>query len=370
MFSIALIREDLSVKGGEERIASILSKELSKKYTVHLMNLYKNNIAYKISDDVKFVVFNENKNKLSKSIFVDSKKIRKYLIKNNIKVVLIIGRTAVLQTMLATIGTKIKVVFCHHHAVNIDNYTVGVKEKIRKKLIYLFIKCKADKIVTLTNKDRVKYYIYSKHFNPERVISIYNFLDEKLLDKLKVYDIFSNKIITVGRIDYAKGYEYLIQVAKLVFEKHQDWEWHIYGEGDKDYKEDIIKMIKRNGLEHKVILMGNKDNIYDLYQDYAFFVMTSRYESFGMVLLEAKAKKLPIISFDIDSGPSDIIRNEIDGFLVEAFNIEKMAEKICILIENKKLRQKFSDNTYGNINKFSKDNIIKQWSELIEKCFY
>lgn len=366
MFSIALIREDLSVKGGEERIASILSKELSKKYTVHLMNLYKNNIAYKISDDVKFVVFNENKNKLSKSIFVDSKKIRKYLIKNNIKVVLIIGRTAVLQTMLATIGTKIKVVFCHHHAVNIDNYTVGVKEKIRKKLIYLFIKCKADKIVTLTNKDRVKYYIYSKHFNPERVISIYNFLDEKLLDKLKVYDIFSNKIITVGRIDYAKGYEYLIQVAKLVFAKHQDWEWHIYGDSQTEYKDKIIDLIKQNNLQNHIILMGNHSDIYDLYQDYSFYVMTSRYEGLPMVLLEAKAKKLPIVSFDINSGPSDIVRNGIDGFLVKPFDCNMMADRINELIENPELRQKFSYNAHGNIDKFSKEKIIKQWCDLID----
>lgn len=199
--------------------------------------------------------------------------------------------------MLATIGTKIKVVFCHHHAVNIDNYTVGVKEKIRKKLIYLFIKCKADKIVTLTNKDRVKYYIYSKHFNPERVISIYNFLDEKLLDKLKVYDIFSNKIITVGRIDYAKGYEYLIQVAKLVFAKHQDWEWHIYGDSQTEYKDKIIDLIKQNNLQNHIILMGNHSDIYDLYQDYSFYVMTSRYEGLPMVLLEAKAKKITNCKF-------------------------------------------------------------------------
>ena len=133
MFNIALIREDLTVKGGEERIASTLSSELSEKYNVHLINLYKNNVAYGISKNVIYIALNQSRNKIRKSIFTDSIKLRKYLLKNKIRVILVIGRTTVLQTILAVLGTNIKVIFCHHHAINIDNYTRQIKEKIYKK---------------------------------------------------------------------------------------------------------------------------------------------------------------------------------------------------------------------------------------------
>ena len=367
MFNIALIREDLTVKGGEERIASTLSSELSEKYNVHLINLYKNNVAYGISKNVIYIALNQSRNKIRKSIFTDSIKLRKYLLKNKIRVILVIGRTTVLQTILAVLGTNIKVIFCHHHEINIDNYTRQIKEKKKKKLVYLFVKYRANKIVTLTNNDRINYYINGKRIDPQRIINIYNFLDEKLLNKLEKYNAFSKKFITVGRIDFAKGYEYLIEVAKLVFDKYPDWQWHIYGDGETEYKNKIIDLIKGNNLQSHVILMGNRSDIYDLYQKYSFYVMTSRYEGLPMVLLEAKAKKLPIISFDINSGPSDIVRDGVDGYLVIPFDCNTMADKICELIENPELRQKFSDNAHGNIDKFSKEKIMKQWCDLIEE---
>lgn len=157
----------------------------------------------------------------------------------------------------------------------------------------------------------------------------------------------------------------MVKVAKLVFNKHPDWQWHIYGDGKAFYKNKIIDLIKENGIEKHVILQGNHSYIYDLYQDYSFYVMTSRYEGLPMVLLEAKAKKLPIVSFDINSGPSDIVRDGIDGFLIKPFDCNAMADKICELIENPELRQKFSDNANNNLGKFNKNKIVKQWCELI-----
>ena len=133
-----------------------------------------------------------------------------------------------------------------------------------------------------------------------------------------------------------------------------------------NYKNEIIDLIKQNNLENHIILKGSSCDIYDLYQDYSFYVMTSRYEGLPMVLLEAKAKKLPIVSFDINSGPSDIIRDGVDGFLIKTFDCEAMANKICELIENPELRQKLSDNAHGNLDKFSKEKIIKQWCDLID----
>ena len=94
--------------------------------------------------------------------------------------------------------------------------------------------------------------------------------------------------------------------------------------------------------------------------------MTSYYEGLPMVLLEAKANSLPLVSFDIDTGPSEIIRNNIDGYLIENNNIEQMIEKIDFMIKNKDIRINFSKKSRENLEKFEKEKIMNQWGKLIE----
>ena len=125
-------------------------------------------------------------------------------------------------------------------------------------------------------------------------------------------------------------------------------------------------MWHKYNLEQNVLLMGANNNIYDVYKDYSFFVLTSRFEGFGMVLLEAKSNNLPTISFDIESGPADIIRDKVDGYLIPPFDIVTMSEKIEHLINNEDTRLYFSKNARGNLNEFSKERIIKQWRNLLD----
>ena len=305
--------------------------------------------------------------RLRKTLIQDIIALRHCLINNNIEIIIVIGSTAALQTILATRWLNVKVIFCQHNSVIGDLIVKSLKEKIYRLILNKIIKSLSDRIIVLTKKDLEGYFINKLQVKKKKLKKIYNFIPDKLYQTNNKYNLKSKTIITVGRIDHAKGYEYLINIANLVFIKYPDWQWHIYGDGEQNYKNQIIDLIKQNDLEKYVILQGNHSDIYNLYQDYSFYVMTSRYEGLPMVLLEAKAKKLPIISFDINSGPSDIVRDGVDGFLVEPFDCEAMAEKICTLIENPELRQKLSDNAHGNLDKFSKEKIIKQWCDLIEE---
>ena len=366
MKKIALIRENLCDFGGCERVCVTLSNELSCFYDVSLINLYRNKSAYDINKKIKCVYLRNNKLRLRYSLIQDIKNLRNYLLENHIKIILIIGGTAALQTILATRGLNIKVVFCQHNSIVADLRFKNLKEKIYRFILNKMIKIFSDRIIVLTKKDLEEYFINKLEVKRWKLKNIYNFISNELYRTNNKYNLRSKKIITVGRFDYSKGYEYLVQVAKSIFTKHPDWQWHIYGDGEKIYKHQIIDLINKNNLEKHIILQGNHSNIYDLYQDYAFSVMTSRYESFGMVLVEAKAKKLPLVSFDINSGPSDIIRDGIDGFLIKPFDCKTMADKICELIEKPELRQKLSDNAHGNLDKFNKEKIIKQWCDLID----
>ena len=86
-----------------------------------------------------------------------------------------------------------------------------------------------------------------------------------------------------------------------------------------------------------------------------------------MVLLEAKSYRLPIVSFDIMTGPSEIVRDGVNGYLVESGDITTMADQICKLIEQPLLRKRFSDATVLDMNKFDRGEIIRQWENLLNQ---
>lgn len=129
---------------------------------------------------------------------------------------------------------------------------------------------------------------------------------------------------------------------------------------------NIKQKIIEYGLEKNVILKGAIKSVYDRYKEYSIYVLPSYREGLPLVLLEAKANKLPIVSFDIETGPNEIIENEVNGFLIPKYNVKEMAIKIDKLLKDKSLREKFSLNSYKNINEFKQDTIINHWIKLIE----
>ena len=131
--------------------------------------------------------------------------------------------------------------------------------------------------------------------------------------------------------------------------------------------EDINSKIKELNLEKNVKLMGLSDNMYDEYKNYGIFVLTSYREGFSLVLLEAKANALPLVSFDCVAGPSEIISNNVDGYLIPCYNIEMMSKKISELINKSDLRKKFSTNSQLNVDKFKKSAIIEKWKRIIDE---
>ncbi len=152
MKKIALIRENLCDFGGCERVCVTLSNELTRFYDVYLINLYRNKSAYDISKKVKCVYLRNNKLRLRYSLVQDIKNLRNYLLENHIKVVLIVGGTAALQTILATRGLNIRVVFCQHNPIVVDLRFKNSKEKIYRFILNKMIKIFPDRIIVLTKK--------------------------------------------------------------------------------------------------------------------------------------------------------------------------------------------------------------------------
>ena len=126
-------------------------------------------------------------------------------------------------------------------------------------------------------------------------------------------------------------------------------------------------LIDKNKLGGQLTLKWQVTDLYDRYREYAFMVMTSRYEGCPMSLIEGAANRLPLVSFDIPTGPKEIISNGINGFLIDPESDDDMVEKIRKLIEIPKLRITMSDEAYRLKDSFASERILKQWKNLYRK---
>lgn len=181
----------------------------------------------------------------------------------------------------------------------------------------------------------------------------------------KVNLLNNKRVIGVGRYVYQKGFDLLLQAWSKVEKQLNDWELVIYGMGDRSPYECLIDSLHIDRT--RCHLYGPTDNIKREYLNSSLFVFSSRFEGFGMALIEAMACGLPVVSYDCPCGPKDIIRHLEDGILVENGNIDKFAEQMIILMKDDDKRMKMSKNAVKNVQRYRIERIAQQWKSLFEK---
>lgn len=196
------------------------------------------------------------------------------------------------------------------------------------------------------------------------------------LDNLKVIPNFithfpshvstytNRQVIAVGRYDRVKGFDMLIDAWKTVYKLYPNWCLNIYGAGNRELYQQKADGL---GLRDVVHCNGPVLDIESKYAESSLFVLSSRNEGFGLVIVEAMASGLPVVAFDCPCGPSDIITNNYDGILVENGNVQALAEGICKLIENQSLRKQYGANALVSCNRYSQATVMKQWVELFQQ---
>lgn len=345
--------------GGISRVVSILSNEIHKKnkYNTHIISYHKKDSqGYCWNNELLFHDLVENKTPMKKGILKAALKTRKIIDQYDIDVVICCGQLVGPLGVLSTIFKKTKLLYWSH-----SSFKATTSNKFRVFNEH-FSAVFSNLVISLTKVDELN---YKKETLARKVVQIYNPIDKQLENINTTYNAKSKKIISVGRLTHQKNFESLVDVAKIVLEKHTDYSWHIFGSGED--KEKIESKIKKYNLEERLCLMGQCNNLYDIYNEYSMMVMTSLYEGFPMTLLEGMAFKLPLVSFDIPTGPNEIIREDINGFLIKPFEIEDMANKISVLIVDANKRQTFSRNNSNFIDEFNISSITAKWISLLEK---
>ena len=155
----------------------------------------------------------------------------------------------------------------------------------------------------------------------------------------------------------------LLQIAKKLEAKETDWHWDIYGDGEE--REQLENEIKRLDLGKRVTLKGAVNDLYTRYRQYMAVVMTSRYEGFPMVLIEGAANGLPMIAFDVKTGPKEIIRTGENGYLINAEDDNAMVDTIVKLMNDRQLRIKMARVSGESVQGFRLKNILHLWKTLL-----
>lgn len=196
----------------------------------------------------------------------------------------------------------------------------------------------------------------------DNVEVIYNVCPIEISQKSQ---LTAHRVVSVGRYEFPKGYDRLIEAWALISKQVSDWTLHLVGEGS--LRKKLEAKIKELGLENSVFLDGASKDVSKDCLNSSIAVFTSHYEGFSLALVEAESAGLPVVSFDTPCGPKDIIRNGEDGFLVPNGNIEKFAEKLLLLIKDESLRRTMGNKAYENSHRFTEEIIMSQWVSLFEE---
>ncbi len=174
-----------------------------------------------------------------------------------------------------------------------------------------------------------------------------------------------NIVLTVGRLISTKHHDELIRMFSSI--NKPDWKLIIIGEDALRQKNKfrLEKIITELNIKDKVILAGKKENVDEYYLKSKIFAFTSSSEGFPNVVGEAMAAGLPVVAFDCISGPSDMITDNINGYLVPLLNFKLFQEKLCYLMENDNLRIKFGENAKSSIKKYSSEVIATKYKNFI-----
>ena len=355
--NICLAVYNIADYGGINTVAGNLVDGLCEDYNVFVLSLVDDNrkSALEVRPEVHISRLIHSDTRLRKELVKITVPLIRYLHKNRIDVIILMGHYTGFLCSPAKSFVKTKFIFSDHGAL------VNQWDDKKARYMRLVASKTADQTVTLTEKTKID-YIDKFKIKRDKISCIYNWIGRSS-DDSSHYNLESKKIISVGRLSAEKGFDQLIEIMDIVSKEHPDWSLDIYGDGEM--QEKLATRIGELRLNN-IALKGRCDRIRAIYKEYSLYVMSSYREGLPMTLLEAKMNKLPIVSFDVDTGPREIIRNGIDGVLVEAKNISSFAKAVSNLIENENMRKRFSERTEENLNQFSKNSILPLWENLID----
>jgi len=181
----------------------------------------------------------------------------------------------------------------------------------------------------------------------------------------QVSNLSSKRVISIGRYAYEKGNDLLLKAWAKVEKSSKDWTLDIYGMGNQTPYRDLMRELKID--ETRCHLHGSLADVKDAYQNSSIFTLPSRFEGFGLVIIEAMAYGVPVVAFDCENGPRNIILNNQDGILVKPFDVDEYAESLLRLMHDDQFRAHMGNRAFESSKRYSIKDIAIQWKNLFDE---
>lgn len=286
----------------------------------------------------------------------------KNLIKEKAHHFIIIDKERVFYPAVSGIKEANVSVVCTIHSSHLKNGQDIMKGSLNSNYRQIFEDMtKPDAIVVLTH--RQKKHIEDRFGIRDNLYVIPHPIQKK--DKVDLTGRVPLSAVYLARYSEEKQHDSLIRVFHKVVQKHRDARLDLFGFGK--LKASIINQINELGLQNNVFVNDFTNNIDAIYDSASMAILPSRVEGFSLFLLESIAHGCPIVCYDIDYGPGDLVDNGINGHLVELNNEEEMAQRIIDIFDDRKKLSEMSEASYRKAEFFQFDAVAKQWQELIKK---
>lgn len=212
-----------------------------------------------------------------------------------------------------------------------------------------------DTVVALTREDAAE---YSQTRHVCVIPNLTNIRSDRPTDYSQKHCVWA------GRLNHVKDLPRLLSVWQRLASQHPDWTLDIYGDGEE--RQHVESLIRQHGIAGSVVMHGRCDDVREAYLAASIFVLTSKYEGFGIVLIEAMACGLPVVAFDCEYGPRNIISNNSNGRLIPYADDDGMVEALHSLMNSQQLRRSMGTQAYRDSARYQPDNIMSAWIKLFE----
>jgi len=213
---------------------------------------------------------------------------------------------------------------------------------------------KYDKVVVLTQEDKESNW---KGWNNVEVIP------NPITEKHYYRSTNNNKVvIAAGRLVPQKNFDSLVKIWSKIVQKYPDWSLQIWGDGEQRHL--LEELVVSLGLEEKVFIMGYSKELLEKMSQASIFVLTSNYEGFGLVILEAMSVGLPVVSYACPAGPKDMIEDRKNGFLIDPNDEVSFVDKLQSLISSDSKRKEMGTAAFEKSSNYSSEVIMQKWIKL------
>jgi len=346
--------------GGAERVMVNMASYLAKSdYKIYLLTTAKKEDFYDLGSDVTRVCLDDEDKNLSGfkkitrflSRFI---KLRQFLRKEKPEVVISFLENVNILNALACLFLPVSSIISIRNDPRMNK--IGLILSTLRRIIYPL----ADRLVVQTNA--VLTWSESRNLNRNIVVVPNSVKTPSSVKQKTSIDGESFKLVAAGRLVPQKGFDRLIDAMSLVSKEVQNIKLDIYGTGP--LLEEFQSKVRTLNLEDKIFFKGLTKELPNKLVESDAFVLSSRYEGFPNVLLEAMSMGVPSISFDCKSGPADIIINNVDGVLVPDGDTRELANSIIKLMADDELRSSFNKNSISNIKRYEISKIMTEWEGL------